>query len=172
MKAIAIHAFGPAGNLTEIDIPVPIPGEHEILIEMYATSVNPADLKVREGSLPAGSGHTPAFPLIPGIDVAGVVVSTGSGVSRFKPGDAVFGLMQVKKGGAYAEYTLANGQELAPIPRGYPLKQLALCLLPDLPPGRRLPVPGSPAGTACWFTTAREVSAAWRSSLPSSGELP
>ncbi|KHL92856.1 hypothetical protein QW71_26810 [Paenibacillus sp. IHB B 3415] len=118
MKAIAIHEFGPAGNLTEIDIPVPIPGEHEILIEMYATSVNPADLKIREGSLPAGSGHTAAFPLIPGIDVAGVVVSTGSGVSRFKPGDAVFGLMQVKKGGAYAEYTLANGQELAPIPPG------------------------------------------------------
>ena len=99
MKAIAILEFGPAGNLIELDIPVPIPGEQEILIEMYATSVNPADMKVREGLLYAGSGHTASFPLIPGIDVAGVVVSTGSGVSRFKPGDAGGGLRQDKEGG-------------------------------------------------------------------------
>lgn len=172
MKAIAIHEFGPAGNLTEIDIPVPIPGEHEILIEMYATSVNPADLKVREGSLPAGIGHTAAFPLIPGIDVAGVVVSTGSGVSRFKPGDAVFGLMQVKEGGAYAEYTLANGQELAPIPPGLSFEAAGVLPAAGLAAWQALAVPGSPAGPACWFTTAREVSAAWLSSSPSSGGLP
>ncbi|AIQ56284.1 NADP-dependent oxidoreductase [Paenibacillus borealis] len=118
MKAIAIHETSPAGNLSEIDIPVPVPGEHEILIEMHATSVNPADLKVRDGSLSAGSSPTADLPLIPGIDVAGVVVSTGSGVSRFKAGDEVFGLKQVTAGGAYAEYTLASGHELALKPRG------------------------------------------------------
>ena len=118
MKAISRNEPGPDGQLTEIQVPVPVPGRQEVLIEMHATSVNPADYRFRDSLTASGSGHPSACPLIPGIDLAGIVVSTGSGVSRFQPGDEVFGLKPDTEGGTYAEYTLAGEHELALKPRG------------------------------------------------------
>lgn len=118
MKAISRNAPGPDGHLTEIDVLLPVPGRHEVLIEMHATSVNPADYRFRDSFTASGSAHPSACPQIPGIDLAGIVVSAGSGVSRFKPGDEVFGLKGDTESGTYAEYTLAGEHELARKPRG------------------------------------------------------
>ncbi|OMF86857.1 NADP-dependent oxidoreductase [Paenibacillus sp. FSL R7-0337] len=118
MKAIAIHMPGPHGNLTEIDLRQPAPGEHEVLIEMYATSVNPADCSILDEARIASGEPPAACPFIPGVVVAGIIADTGAGVSRFKPGDEVFGLKPASESGGYAEYTLAKEHELALKPPG------------------------------------------------------
>lgn len=112
MKAIAYQASGPAGTFTEMDLPLPVPGEYEVLIEMHATSFDPNGL-VNPPVPPGGERYD--LPVIPGTDIAGVVAGTGPGVTRFKPGDEVFGYT---KGGTYAEYTLAQENELALKPAG------------------------------------------------------
>jgi NADPH:quinone reductase-like Zn-dependent oxidoreductase len=83
-------------DLVETDPPVPKPGE--ILIKVRAASINPLDWKLKS--------HRP------GVDVAGEVASVGSGVTHFKPGDAVFGGGK----GAFAEYARARESRLAPKP--------------------------------------------------------
>ncbi|WP_405107268.1 NADP-dependent oxidoreductase [Paenibacillus sp. FSL K6-1217] len=113
MKAIAIHVTGPSGDLTEIELPLPIPGELEVLIEMYATSVHPANCRILDGARTAGGARPASRSFIPGVAVAGIVADTGAGVSRFKPGDEVFGLKPAAEGGGYAEYALAREDELA-----------------------------------------------------------
>ena len=119
MKAIAVHMPGTPGNLTEIDLPLPVPGEHEVLIKMYATSVNPADSRILEEARIASGESTAACPFIPGVVVAGIIADTGAGVSRFKPGDEVFGLKPAAaKSGGYAEYALAGEDQLALKPPG------------------------------------------------------
>ncbi|WNS41441.1 NADP-dependent oxidoreductase [Paenibacillus sp. MMS20-IR301] len=99
MRAYTAAGAGLTGQLTEITVPLPIPGEHEVLIESYAISVHPGIGQTRSG-------------------IAGVVAAAGSGVGRFKPGDAVFGLMSAEEGGTYTEYMLASGHELALKPEG------------------------------------------------------
>ncbi|MFC6653293.1 NADP-dependent oxidoreductase [Paenibacillus rhizoplanae] len=118
MKAIAIHMPGAHGDLTEIELPLPVPGEHEVLIEMYATSVHPADCSILDEARIAGVERPAACPFIPGVVVAGIVADTGARVSRFKAGDEVFGLKSAGESGGYAEYTLAKEDELALKPPG------------------------------------------------------
>ncbi|WP_341346661.1 NADP-dependent oxidoreductase [Paenibacillus sp. FSL H3-0469] len=118
MKAIAIHMNGPHGDLTEIELPLPVPGEHEVLIKMYSTSVTPADCRILEEARITSGERPAASPFTPGVVVAGIVAGTGAGVSRFKAGDEVFGLKTVAESGGYAEYTLAKEDELALKPPG------------------------------------------------------
>lgn len=125
MRAIGIYAFGPPGQLTGIDIPQPVPSGHEVLIEMHATSITPADCRIRAGSRSPLAFNEYTFPLIPGTSVAGVVAGAGNGVSRFKPGDEVFGLKSAAEGGAYAEYALASENVLALKPRNVTFEEAA-----------------------------------------------
>src|SRR3989440_10787091 len=85
MKAVQIHAFGGPEVLQYEDVPQPQPKANEIMVRVHAAGVNPVDWKIREGYLP-----TP-LPLIMGIDFSGVVESVGSGVTKYRSGDAVFG---------------------------------------------------------------------------------
>src|ERR1700749_4986387 len=102
MKAIRIHEFGGPGVLQLEDAPKPQPAADEVLVKVYATSVNPVDWKIREG---ARKDKFPVkLPLIPGWDVSGVVEEAGEKVKQFKPGDEVYGRPDPTKDGAYAEY--------------------------------------------------------------------
>jgi NADPH:quinone reductase-like Zn-dependent oxidoreductase len=115
MKAIAVTAFGAQPQL--VDLPTPEPAAGEILIRIHAAGVNPFDWKVTDGALKDSVTHT--FPLIMGSDGAGTVEKTGPGVTRFRPGDRVYGqFMRLPQGqGSYAEYTLAEQDgKIAPIP--------------------------------------------------------
>jgi NADPH:quinone reductase len=86
MKAAMIREFGPASVLGLEDVPVPVPGPGEILIEVHAVSVNRTlDVIVRAGSY----AHKPALPHVLGVDPVGVVVAIGPGVSSRKVGDRV-----------------------------------------------------------------------------------
>jgi NADPH:quinone reductase-like Zn-dependent oxidoreductase len=100
---------------------VPEPGAGEILVRVHAAGMNPFDWKVAEGALEGVVEHR--FPVVMGSDGAGVVEAVGADVTRFKPGDRVFGqFMKVALGvGSYAEHTVApEDGKLALVPDGLP----------------------------------------------------
>lgn len=108
MKAITYHSFGAADLLRTEELPLPEIADDQVLVAVRATSVNVIDSRVREGKL--GILVNKHFPKIPGSDVAGVVEKVGAGVTRFRPGDAVFGATNPFQGGAFAEFaTLPEG---------------------------------------------------------------
>lgn len=114
MKAVRIHKYGGPRVLTYEDAPRPESKEDELLIRVHATSVNPADWQIRSGRR---FKLKKPFSLILGADVSGVVESIGSRVVNFKGGDAVFGLVDIRKGGAYAQYVTAPFTRVAHKPR-------------------------------------------------------
>jgi len=112
MKAVRIHQYGGPEVLSLEDVQRPTPGPDELLIKVRAASVNPADWKIRQGYLQ--QFFPLSLPATLGGDFSGTVEATGSGVTRFKRGDEVYASHEdLNKGGAYAEYTLANESEVA-----------------------------------------------------------
>ncbi|WP_205856978.1 alcohol dehydrogenase catalytic domain-containing protein, partial [Phytoactinopolyspora endophytica] len=94
----------------------PEPGDHEVLLRVHASSVNPADwlsLVGRPYVLRLTSGLTRPRRQVPGRDVAGTVEVVGPKVTRLRPGAEVYGELP---GGAYAEYAVAAEDTLAPKP--------------------------------------------------------
>src|SRR2546427_2048793 len=106
MKAIQIHAHGGPEVLQYEDVPQPQPKANEILVRVHAAGVNPVDWKIREGHLSA------TLPMIMVIDFSGVVESVGNGVTKYRPGDAVFGQV-ADESGSYAEYAVAMESDVA-----------------------------------------------------------
>ncbi len=121
MRAIVQDRYGSIDDLRLREVPTPVPAEDEVLVEVRAASVHPDVWHVVTGQ-PAvlrltGSGLRHPKMRVPGTDVAGVVVSVGGGVTRFRRGDEVFGEtirgVQWRNGGAYAEYATAAEDGLA-----------------------------------------------------------
>jgi len=109
MKAIFMNDYGNPDVLKEQVVSIPKINDDQVLVEMYATSINPVDSNIRAGrAKEAFPVHQ--FPHILGLDVAGVVIETGAKVNHFKPGDRVFGL---GSSGSYAEYVVAEESMLA-----------------------------------------------------------
>ncbi|MER3554023.1 MAG: NADPH:quinone reductase [Meiothermus sp.] len=112
MKASVIHKFGGLEELRLEEVQRPTPRQGEVLVRVHAAGVNPVDAGTRRGSGVSGGFKT--FPAILGWDIAGVVEEIGPGVTRFKVGDAVYGMPKFPKpAGAYAEYAAAPADELA-----------------------------------------------------------
>jgi NADPH:quinone reductase-like Zn-dependent oxidoreductase len=112
MQAIRIHEFGPPSVLQLEQCPRPAkPGEGELLLRVHAAAVNPSDWKIRSGR----AGKQP-LPYTPGFDVSGAVESVGSGVTKFKTGDAIFAMLDLRRGGGYADYTIVRQAEAAAKP--------------------------------------------------------
>jgi len=107
MKAAFFRKFGPPEVLEYGELPDPVPAAGEVLIDIHATTVNAADWKMRAGQYPAKI----EFPHVPGRDFSGVVSRLGQGAGDFKVGDAVFGVCEVPREGAYAE-KIAIRQEI------------------------------------------------------------
>jgi NADPH:quinone reductase-like Zn-dependent oxidoreductase len=87
MEAAAIDHFGPAEVLTLHVLPVPACGADEVLIALDTAGVGPWDVDIRDGWFPSGK---PQFPLVLGIDGAGIIAAVGSRVRRLKVGDKVY----------------------------------------------------------------------------------
>jgi len=103
MRAIVQNELGGPEVLHEETREVPTPGIGQLLVKVSAAGVNPADMMNRQTGIFSGP---PPFTL--GWDVSGVVSAVGPGVTLFKAGDEVFGLLPFPRGGgAYAEYVLA-----------------------------------------------------------------
>ncbi|MEU2062694.1 NADP-dependent oxidoreductase [Streptomyces sp. NPDC013455] len=109
MHAIVQSAFGGPEVLTYTETEVPEPGPGEVLVRVAGAGVNPGDAVLRSGRVP----ELVPLPWTPGNDVAGVVARVGEGVTRFRPGDAVYGMLAVGPRGAYAEFTTAPADALA-----------------------------------------------------------
>lgn len=114
MKAIQFKEFGGPEVLELIDMELPEPGEHEVLIETKAIGVNYADTARREGQYVVET----KLPYVPGSEVAGVIAKVGSAVQLFKEGDRVVTLVGDERATGYAEYTIADERGLIPIPEG------------------------------------------------------
>ena len=99
MKAVLLTQHGGPENLRLGDAPDPVPAPGEVLVDVYAASVNAADYKVRLGSYDSKL----RFPYILGRDFSGVVSARGAGVTDFELGDPVFGVLDAGTEGAYAE---------------------------------------------------------------------
>ena len=96
MKACFFRRYGGPEVLEYGELPDPVPAAGEVLVEIHAVSVNAADWKMRAGQY----GAAISFPHVPGRDFSGVIVK---GAGDFRPGDAVFGVCEVPREGAYAE---------------------------------------------------------------------
>ena len=123
MKAVVMHAYGGAEVLKLEDVPRPEPKEDEILIRVKAASINPVDVAIRKGYLAELIGNK--FPLIPGMDAAGVVEKTGAKISKFKVGDPVYAFFTLASEGGYAEFAVAKESEAAPKPKTVTYAQAA-----------------------------------------------
>ncbi len=117
MKAMMIHEFGSADKFHLAGLPTPSPGKRQALIRVRASSVNPIDLKIRSGLVPAAA---PDFPAVLNVDVAGEVLEIGSEVSGVKVGDRVAAMGGGVKGhdGALSEMMRVDADLLAKIPEG------------------------------------------------------
>jgi NADPH:quinone reductase len=104
------------------ELPVLLPGH--VLVRIVASGVNPLDAKIRAGSA-AHAKHP--LPAVLGLDLAGIVVRIGSGVTRFGPGDEVYGLVGGVGGlqGTLAEYAAVDADLLALKPRSLSLREAA-----------------------------------------------
>ncbi|RYL94562.1 NADP-dependent oxidoreductase [Sporolactobacillus sp. THM19-2] len=114
MRAVVINEYGPAENLHVEERPVPEITDDEVLIENYATSINPIDWKARLGLLKPMFDWN--FPVVLGWDAAGVVTKAGARVTKFKAGDKVFARPDIDKDGkrgTYAEYVAAKEDKVA-----------------------------------------------------------
>ncbi|GAB3774309.1 NADP-dependent oxidoreductase [Spirosoma horti] len=116
MKAIRVYEFGGPEVMKLAEVERPIPAADEILVKVYATSVNPADYIFRKG----GNELMRSFLTLPmglGLDAAGIVEETGSEVTNFKKGDSVYGVPNFPGDGSYAEYIAAKASQFSLMPQ-------------------------------------------------------
>lgn len=111
MKAIVYEKRSFPNGLTVREVQKPVPGDDEVLVKIQAVSVNAADYRsMKMGIIPKSR--------IFGADIAGRIEAVGQGVSRFKPGDDVFGDLSGCGSGGFAEYVTAPESALALVPSG------------------------------------------------------
>jgi NADPH:quinone reductase-like Zn-dependent oxidoreductase len=133
MKAIVQDTYGSTDVLELRDIDKPEIADDEVLLRVHAAGVDRGVWHVMTG-LPypirlAGYGLRKPKTPVPGADVAGVVEAGGKEVTRFQPGDAVFGIGK----GAFAEYARAPENKLVPKPANLTFEQAAVVAISGLP---------------------------------------
>ncbi|MEU8928557.1 NAD(P)H-quinone oxidoreductase [Streptomyces sp. NPDC048409] len=151
MYAITIPEPGGPEALVWDEVPDPVPGEGEVLVEVVASAVNRADILQRQGHYnppPGASAH-------PGLECSGRIVEIGGGVSGWSVGDEVCALLA---GGGYAQKVAVPAGQLLPVPAGVDLRQAAalpevactvwsnVFMIAHLRPGETLLVHGGSSG--------------------------
>ncbi len=121
MRAVVVDQWMEPKDLRVRDIEDPVPGPGEVLVEVHAAACNFYDTLIVRGRYQV----RPAFPFTPGGEFAGVVRALGSGATRFREGDHVFGQTLT---GAYAEYVRASEDALRPLPESVSFERA--CVLP------------------------------------------
>ena len=116
MRAVICRSWGAVDALTLEDVPSPVPGPRQVLIDVRATGVNYAD-----SIMVAGQYQTkPPFPFSPGLETAGVVAACGAEVTRHRPGDRVMAILDY---GGLAEQAVASEAETFAIPATMPIDE-------------------------------------------------
>src|SRR4051794_2782747 len=106
MKKVIYNQYGNADVLQIAEISLPTMTINDILVKVKAVSINPLDWKLIKGEMKMMSGSK--FPKGGGIDFSGIIEKAGSNISKFKKGEEVFGLTNVFKGSALAEYIIVG----------------------------------------------------------------
>lgn len=127
MKAVGYQKAGPANVLTDIELPVPTPGDYDLLVEVKAVAVNPVDCKVRVKANAEGGDYR-----ILGWDAAGIVKAIGAKVSLFKPGDEVWYAGDLMRPGCNSEFHLIDENLIGKKPKSLSFTQAAAMPLTSL----------------------------------------
>lgn len=153
MRALAIRD----GGLVPVSLALPKPKQDEVLIRVAYAGINRADALQMRGKYAAPTGA----PEEPGLEVSGIIVAVGEGVSGFIPGQKVCALLS---GGGYAEYVVAQATQAIDLPQGIDLKAaaslpeaaatsiMALLLEGNLKPGERVLIHGGASGVGVLMT--------------------
>ena len=124
MKAIVQETYGSPDVLELRDVEKPTPNDDQVLVRVRASSVNPADWHHVTGTpylVRMGSGLRRPKQAVPGTDMAGEVEAVGRNVTRFRPGDEVFGM----RSGAYAEYVAVRADRIVRKPANVTFEEAA-----------------------------------------------
>jgi NADPH:quinone reductase-like Zn-dependent oxidoreductase len=171
MKAAMCRLYGSPDVIRIEEVEDPVPGEGEVLLRVRAAGVNPLDSHIMKGRpLPMRLMFGLARPKDPrlGRDVAGVVEAIGPGVTRFKPGDEVFGASR----GAFAELACTNESRLAAKPANMSFAQAAGVAVAGLTalqgfrkaglrPGMKVLVNGASGGVGTFAVQIAKDQGAW-----------
>jgi NADPH:quinone reductase-like Zn-dependent oxidoreductase len=116
MKAVRFDEYGGVDVLQAAEVPRPVPGAGQVIVEVKAAGINPGEAKIREGFL--HSRWPATFPSGEGSDLAGVVEEPGEGVTGVAVGDEVIGWVDTRS--SQAEYALVDAANLVPKPAEVP----------------------------------------------------
>jgi NADPH:quinone reductase-like Zn-dependent oxidoreductase len=116
MKAVRFDHYGGSDVLYVADVPTPVPGQGQVLVQVRAAGINPGEAKIRDGAL--HSRFPATFPSGEGSDLAGVVAQAGPGVAGWSAGDEVIGWTDNRA--SHAEYVLVEAEHLVPKPEPVP----------------------------------------------------
>jgi NADPH:quinone reductase-like Zn-dependent oxidoreductase len=180
MKAIRIHHYGPASDMTPEDVALPHYTGADVLIRVAASGVNPIDWKIRAGYM-AQAMHYP-MPVTLGWECAGTVDAVGHMVTAFKPGDKVFALAEFVRGGTYAEYVAIDAAQVALAPRSVGLgiaaslpmtSQAAWTAIEaaQLQPGQRVLIHGGAGGVGSFAIQLARAKGAHVTTTVSTGDI-
>ncbi len=111
MKAFALTRYGKTNSVAAVERDQPELRDGDVLVRIHAASINPLDLKIRNGELKPLLPYK--LPIVLGNDLAGVVVKTGQQVRGFTPGDTVYAKPRQDRIGAFAEYLAINEDDVA-----------------------------------------------------------
>lgn len=128
MKAIVAPRYGPPDVLRFQEVERPTPGDDEVLVEVHAASVNAGDWHLLTADIflvRLAMGLFKPRNAILGADIAGRVEAVGRNVTRFQPGDEVFGDISLRRCGGFAEYAVAPEHALAPKPANLSFEEAA-----------------------------------------------
>lgn len=124
MKAVRINEFGGPEVMKIENIERPVPASDEVLVEVYASGVNPVDGAIRSGDNETLRSFL-TLPMTLGWDAAGIVVETGTEVTSLKTGDQVYGIPNFPGDGSYAEYCVGKATQFAIKPQSLDFTQAA-----------------------------------------------
>ncbi len=123
MKAIRVHSFGGPEVLQLEELDDPVPGDGEVIVDVHAAGINPADTYMRNGTY----SIVPELPYIPGGDAGGVISAVGAGVETHSVGDRVFvgTALSFDLTGCYAEKVKRKASEVMRLPEGVSFAEAA-----------------------------------------------
>lgn len=123
MKAFSISRYKKDSELQLVNIPEPVVKDDEVLIEIYAASVNLLDSKIKSGEFKLILPYK--MPLVLGHDVAGIITKVGSKVKNFKIGDEVYARAADFQIGTFAEFISINEKDIALKPKNLTMEEAA-----------------------------------------------
>lgn len=181
MRAVVYERYGPPEVLSVEEVPVPSPGPDQVLVKVFATSVNLSDWECLRGKpmyARIGGLRSPAHRVL-GSDIAGVVEAVGSGATRLRPGDEVYGDNLDLMGG-FAEFAVAAEASLSHKPESLTFAEastipqagaIALQGMRAAEPGRRVLINGAGGGSGAFAVQIAKRAGAHVTAVDNAGKL-